>query len=106
MTEDVEGLVSFIKQVFDAEGEYQQTRPSELNLGGSIIMVSGVEQRNSFPACLYIYVNDVNSTYQRAVSAGAESLEEPKDTPYGDKRAMVRDIWDNVWQIAQVISHR
>jgi len=34
------------------------------------------------------------------VAAGARSLEEPVDTPYGDRRAMVEDSWGNVWQIA------
>jgi len=41
--------------------------------------------------------------YERALSAGAGSLEEPLDTPYGDRRAMVRDPFGNVWQIAHVI---
>jgi uncharacterized glyoxalase superfamily protein PhnB len=27
-------------------------------------------------------------------------VEEPLDTPYGDRRAMVRDRWGNVFQIA------
>ncbi|MDT7802999.1 MAG: PhnB protein, partial [Actinomycetota bacterium] len=31
---------------------------------------------------------------------GATSLEEPADTPYGDRRAMVRDPFGNVFQIA------
>ena len=39
-------------------------------------------------------------TYQRAVTAGAESLEAPADLPYGDRRAMVKDPWGDLWQIA------
>jgi PhnB protein len=27
-------------------------------------------------------------------------MEEPRDTPYGDRRAMVRDPFGNVFQIA------
>ncbi|MCA3871704.1 MAG: VOC family protein, partial [Burkholderia sp.] len=26
--------------------------------------------------------------------------EAPADMPYGDRRAMVKDAWGNVWQIA------
>jgi len=52
---------------------------------------------NSF---LYVYVSDVDGTYQRALDAGALSLEEPFDTPYGDSRCMVKDKWGNTWQIA------
>ncbi|HSF14553.1 MAG TPA: VOC family protein [Vicinamibacteria bacterium] len=52
------------------------------------------------PAFLYVYVDDADGTYERAIQAGATSLEEPSDVPYGDRRAMVRDAWGNTWQIA------
>jgi len=51
------------------------------------------------PAFLYLYVDDID-TYQRALEAGAVSLEEPKDVPYGDRRGMVQDPCGNIWQIA------
>jgi uncharacterized glyoxalase superfamily protein PhnB len=64
-------------------------------------MVSGGDGlRDPMPAFLYVYVDDTDSTYKRAVAADATSLEEPADMPYGDRRAMVRDAWGNVWQIA------
>ena len=34
---------------------------------------------------------------------GAVAMEEPLDTPYGDRRAMVRDPFGNVFQIAHRI---
>lgn len=37
------------------------------------------------------------------LATGAMSLEEPLDTPYGDRRAMVRDPFGNVFQIAHVL---
>jgi uncharacterized glyoxalase superfamily protein PhnB len=52
------------------------------------------------PAFLYVYVENVDETYQRAAEAGAETLELPSDFPYGDRRAMVKDHWGNLWQIA------
>jgi PhnB protein len=51
-------------------------------------------------AFLYVYVENVDETYQRAIEAGAETLEGPSDLPYGDRRAMVRDLWGNLWQLA------
>ena len=48
----------------------------------------------------YLYVEDADATYHRAMAAGATSLEAPNDTPYGDRRAMIRDPGGNVWQIA------
>ncbi len=52
------------------------------------------------PAFLYVYVDDPESSYELAIKAGARSLEQLIDTPYGDRRAMVEDRWRNVWQIA------
>ena len=100
VTNDVAGLVSFIKRVFDAEGEYHDERPSELRIGDSMLMVSGDAAREEFAAFLYVYVDDSDATYARAIEAGASSVETPRDLPYGDRRAMVRDAWGNVWQIA------
>lgn len=39
---------------------------------------------------MYVYVPDADETYRRAIAAGADSVEPPLDTPYGDRRAMVR----------------
>jgi uncharacterized glyoxalase superfamily protein PhnB len=97
---DAPGLVGFLRRVFGAEGEFQAQAPAEIRIGDSLIMVSGTGQRAAMPACLYLYVDDADATYQRAIEAGAESLEDPRDTPYGDRRAMIRDSWDNIWQIA------
>ena len=93
-------LVLFIKQVFDAAGEYRASAPSELRLGDSIIMISEAGVRPRMPAFLYVYVADADETYRRALAAGARALEAPTDLPYGDRRCMVEDRWGNTWQIA------
>jgi PhnB protein len=98
--DDQKGLVAFIKHVFGAVGEYHPERPSELRIGDSLIMVGSTIQREAMPAFLYIYVEDADAAFQRAVERGAKSLEEPQDLPYGDRRAMIRDPWGNTWQIA------
>jgi PhnB protein len=104
VTRDVEGLVGFLKQVFGASGDFQPNRPSEVRLGDSLIMLSGTEQRDPMPAFLYVYLDDVDETYRRALAAGATSLETPRDEPYGDRRAMFKDSWNNIWQVARRIS--
>jgi PhnB protein len=95
-----EQLVEFIKNVFDATGDYLTERPTVLNIGGSLIMISEAGVRDPVAAFLYVYVADTDATYQRAIQAGAKSLEKPADVPYGDRRAMVKDQWGNTWQIA------
>jgi uncharacterized glyoxalase superfamily protein PhnB len=97
---DVGGAVNFLRHVFDAEGHVEDGRPAEMLIGDSLVMVSGAGERELFPAFLYVYVADADATYARATAAGASTIEEPLDTPYGDRRAMVRDPFGNVFQIA------
>jgi PhnB protein len=93
-------LVEFLKQAFDATGDFRTDIPSVIRIGDSLVMVSSVGPRDAMPAFLYLYVDDIDATYDRALKAGAVSLEEPFDTPYGDRRGMVEDPCGNVWQIA------
>jgi len=97
---DAELLVEFIKHVFGATGEYRQALPSEVRIGDSMVMISEAGIRSPMAAFLYVYVSDTDATYERAVAAGARSLEEPSHMPYGDRRCMVEDKWGNTWQIA------
>ncbi|MCC8981240.1 VOC family protein [Bradyrhizobium acaciae] len=101
VTPDLIGLVGFLRDVFAAQGEVRSGAPTEIRIGDSIILISdGGGVREAMPAFLYVYVQNTDETYRRAVAAGAESIETPADTPYCDRRAMVRDSWANVWQIA------
>ena len=89
-----------MKSTFGAKGEVYAERPTELVIGDSIVMISSLGEREHFPAFLYIYVDDTDAAYQRAVAAGAEVIETPSDQFYGDRRAMVKDSYGNVYQIA------
>jgi PhnB protein len=100
-TSDVAGLTGFLRTVFGAEGELRSGAPTEIRIGDSIILISdGGGVREAMPAFLYVYVENADETYRRAIAAGAESIETPADMLYGDRRATVRDSWANVWQIA------
>ncbi|HMG41996.1 MAG TPA: VOC family protein [Acidimicrobiales bacterium] len=101
---DVEAAAGFLRAVFDALGDVHPDRPAELRVGDSLVMVSSTAERDRFPAFLYVYVDDADATYRRALELGAVSLEEPLDTPYGDRRAMVRDPSGNVFQIAHRVA--
>jgi uncharacterized glyoxalase superfamily protein PhnB len=93
-------LVEFLKQAFGATGDFRTDMPSVIRIGDSLVMVSSVGPRDAMPAFLYLYVDDIDATYRRALKAGAVSLEEPQDLPYGDRRGMVEDPSGNIWQIA------
>src|SRR5215470_19330254 len=89
-TSDVAGLTGFLRTVFGAEGELRSGAPTEIRIGDSIVMVSdGGGVREAMPAFLHVYVENADDTYRRAIAAGAISIEQPADMPYGDRRAMI-----------------
>ena len=98
---DLDAQVAFLRATFGATGDVVAGRPAELRIGDSLLMIAEAGARELFPAFLYVYVDDVETRYRRAVDAGAETMEEPVDTPYGDRRAMVRDPSGNIFQIAR-----
>ncbi len=93
-------LVAFLKHAFAASGEFASEQPSELRIGDSLVMISATGPRDATASFFYLYVDDVEATYARALAAGATSLEEPCDTPYGHRRAMIKDPCGNDWQLA------
>jgi PhnB protein len=103
VVQDVAAQVNFLREVFAGTGTVEPGRPAEIQIGDSLVMVSPATEREAFPAFLYVYVDDADAVYARALSAGAISLEEPLNTPYGDRRAMVRDPFGNIFQIAHQV---
>jgi uncharacterized glyoxalase superfamily protein PhnB len=97
---DTARLVEFLRQAFGATGDLCTDIPSIIRIGDSMVMVSGVGPRDAMQAFLYLYVDDIDSTYRLALEAGATSLEEPQDLTYGDRRGMIKDPCGNLWQIA------
>ena len=104
VVDDVAAQVHFLRLVFEARGEVEPNRPAEMRIGDSLLMVTSATERERFPAFLYVYVPQADEVYQRAIAAGATSLEAPIDTPYGDRRGMVRDPFGNIFQIAHRIA--
>lgn len=97
---DVAGAVQSLRATFDLTGDVADGRPAEIRVGDSLVMVTVAGERELFPAFLYVYVSNADESYRRAQAGGAERLEAPLDTLYGDQRAMVRDPYGNVFQMA------
>jgi len=71
---DLAGEVEFLRAVFDASGDLHDGRPAEMRIGDSLVMVTPGGTRALFPAFLYVYVDDADEVYQRALTAGAVSV--------------------------------
>jgi len=59
-----------------------------------------MERMQPETAMLFLYVDDVDSVYQKAIDSNAKSIREPKDEFYGDRASAVKDEWNNTWWIA------
>jgi len=103
---DAAGLAAFLKDVFGAMGKWEEERPTIITIGDTKLMISEAGERNPTPSFLYVYVDDTDETYARAIKSGATSIEAPGQTPYGDYRAMIKDKWGNLWQIATYQSRK
>jgi uncharacterized glyoxalase superfamily protein PhnB len=100
-----EQLVEFVKQAFGANEVFRTIGSAgglhaEVTIGDSKLMIGGYEAVEEKPTALHLYVPDADAAYQRALDAGATSVEEPVDQSYGDREAGVKDPTGNIWWIA------
>ena len=105
--EGVGRLLEFLKRGFGAEqrgpvhkGPGGRIMHAEVKIGDTIIMMGEpMAQGQARPSNLYLYVEDVDAVYRRAIEAGGKSISEPKDMFYGDRNAGVEDPSGNTWYI-------
>jgi PhnB protein len=105
--QEVSKLIDFLKQAFEAKeiSCYNQKdgllAHAKIKIGNSIIMLSdSTAEWKPMTNVLYMYVDNVDKKYQKALDFGATSLREPKDEQYGDRCAVVIDRYGNQWWIA------
>lgn len=99
-------FIEFLEQAFGAEELMRHEEEgvilhAKVRLGDSAIELG--ESRGPsvpMPTAIYMYVKDCDALYEQALQAGATSMLEPTDQPYGDRNAWVKDPFDNVWYLA------
>jgi len=104
---NVEETMDFIGYVFDGKVREKMKMPDgsvnhgEMNIGDSVIMMGKAsDEHPPLNAMLYIYVEDTDKAFNRAIEKGATSLMEPADQFYGDRNAGVKDKNGISWWIA------
>ena len=100
-------LIDFLNQAFAAQEIERVPGPdgtighAEVRIGDSVVMMGEARgEWQPMPGAIYLYVNDADAVYQRALQAGAVSMMEPADQFYGDRSAGVKDPSGNLWWIA------
>lgn len=78
--------ILLVKNGFDYDGKAQALNPSLP------------------PTLFYIYVDDVEHVYQKAIKLGMTSLQAPNVTFWGDLRGRLRCPFGYIWDIAQKVT--
>lgn len=104
-----DATLGFLQQVFGASllmrhAEGNRVLHAEVRLDDSIIMLTdSTADFPSQPAHVHLYVPDVDACYQRALAAGASSLQAPVKKADTDKRGGVQDAGGTSWWIASKV---
>ena len=100
-------LIEFLTQAFGGKEVYRAEMPdgsiphAQVRIGDSIVALAGGHgPYTPMPCTLHLYVPDTDALYDRALRAGATSIQPPADQPYGDRSAGVTDPFGNRWFIA------
>jgi PhnB protein len=74
----------------------------EAQIGDSVIVLETGDPPapDATAGSIYVYVQDVDSAYRRALELGAKSVDAPMDKPYQERNAGVRDSFGNIWWIS------
>jgi PhnB protein len=85
---------------------------AEMQIGDSHIMMAdespqmdayAVKHYGGSPISLMFYTEDCDAMHAKALAAGAESVREPADQPYGIRMSGVRDPFGYKWWIGTQI---
>lgn len=108
--------IDFYKRAFGAEEIVRMPSPdgkgvmhAEIKIGNSMLMIAdewpqadckSPKTLGGTSVNIFLYVQDVDATFQKAVSAGAKATMPPTDMFWGDRYSKVVDPYGHSWGIA------
>ncbi|MQA06782.1 MAG: VOC family protein [Streptosporangiales bacterium] len=114
--EGAAGALEFYKGVLGATERMRMALPdgtvahAEIQLGESVIMIGDAnlptdtdpspQALGGSPVALFVYLEDVDKAYERAIEEGAASVSKPADHFYGDRVATIDDPYGHRWNLA------
>jgi|SRR5215472_5219179 PhnB protein len=97
------------KEVMKMDGPGGKIAHAELKIGDSMIMISdempgsGARAPHSLSgttASIFLYLEDVDSTFKQAVAAGGKADSQPTDMFWGDRYGKLTDPFGHLWSLA------
>jgi PhnB protein len=114
---DVGAAMGFYEQAFGFKRKFMLPRPDGKVMHAEVVhdnctvmlgpeslqrgMRAPVTSGGASPVSLFVYVDDVDALYQRAVAAGAKTLLEPNDQFFGDRTCLLLDPDGHQWMFAE-----
>jgi PhnB protein len=107
--------IEFYSKVLGAKERMRMPNPdggvghAELELGDSLIMLADASEEMGFrsprslgasPVTLHLYVEDVDSVFERALAQGATEVRAIENQFYGDRSGQFEDPFGHRWNIA------
>ena len=107
--------LEFYKQAFGAVELYKMIVPdgrlghAEIRIGDSVVMLADEfpeyggktpQTLGGTPVSMYLYVEDVDAFFKRAVAAGAKERKAVADQFYGDRSGQLEDPFGHMWWVA------
>ena len=108
--------IDFYKKAFGAQETVRMLGPggaimhAELKIGNSVVMLAdempemGAKSPKGYggsPVSFYVYVEDVDTAWKRAVGAGAKATMPLTDMFWGDRTGRLEDPFGHSWSLAQ-----
>ncbi len=97
-------LPKFLEQTFNAVVlETHEDGPTLVQIGDSLIWVEAGDlppHIEPWVGSVYVYVEDVDAVYARAIEHGAKSISAPEDKPYNERQAGFVDAGGNTWWVS------
>ena len=109
MLESIENEIAFLIRVFNSKIKDEKKAKDgliiygEMIIGDSIIMMG--KARPDYPAresMNYVFVDDVDIVYEKAMKSGATSIMEPGDRYYGYRECGFADPQGNQWWVGSI----
>jgi PhnB protein len=97
------------KEVMKMDGPGGKIAHAELKIGDSMIMISdempgsgarAPHSLNGTTGSVFLYLEDVDSTFKQAVAAGAKVDAQPADMFWGDRYGKLTDPFGHLWSLA------
>jgi PhnB protein len=107
--EDARKQIDFLQRAFGAEEMTVaeaggRIMHAALRIGDAVVELGEPEDRAGIPTNgMFLFVDDVDAVYARALEAGATSYRPPEDLSYGVRAAIVKDSAGYLWWPARWI---